>query len=366
VKSIEQVTKVPHKPLTRGLLSPTIGRNWLYVAEKIVNGSGTPKLKRLQFTSYVAEGVSFFAFRKISWWIEPVIRKPIAALLFSISLFSITSCAHSTPPKAESKKDIWVVGTLHRLHLKPEFKYSLKDLSNLVTSLHPDLICGEVVPAHLKTPKRGFFPPEQRLVEYLAREIGAQYIPSDWRASPADYNRSRNQINPETQRKFDEDQQNLIRETIAAPNPFVYLHSSETQIAIRKLHDDYIAAGTESADGFWITRNTQIVELCHAAIEKHQAKRVLVVFGVDHKYAIEAGLKQKSQNYVIQPIPSPSHSPLNEVPESVLNQWNVDRDDLRELANSTATSTERQEIEQSGRIKELGFFIDSQNMRKQK
>jgi len=52
--------------------SPTIGKNQRQIAEKIVNGSSTPKLKRLQFTSYVAEGVSFFAFRNFSWWIEPV------------------------------------------------------------------------------------------------------------------------------------------------------------------------------------------------------------------------------------------------------------------------------------------------------
>jgi len=62
-----------------------IGKNQRQVAEKIVNGSSTPKLKRLQFTSYVAERVSFFAFQNFSWWIEPVIQKPIAALLFSIS-----------------------------------------------------------------------------------------------------------------------------------------------------------------------------------------------------------------------------------------------------------------------------------------
>ena len=45
-----------------------------------------------------------------------------------------------------ARRQVFVIGTLHRMHLDARLRYSLADLRAEVAELRPDLVCAEVTP----------------------------------------------------------------------------------------------------------------------------------------------------------------------------------------------------------------------------
>src|SRR5665213_1333312 len=99
----------------------------------------------------------------------------------------LIGCASGTNRTNVAPTQVWVLGTLHRNHLDENFHYSLWDLDQAIRKIGPDIICGEVSPQARQGTMRGYFPPEQRIVEQIALGLKIPFAPADWRAPSEDY-----------------------------------------------------------------------------------------------------------------------------------------------------------------------------------
>jgi hypothetical protein len=91
-------------------------------------------------------------------------------MLSSVCLF-----AQPQPSGALSNPAVFLLGTAHDLHFKPESHYSLPDLGNEVEALHPDLICGEITPEAYQGTMEGYFPPEAAYLAEVAPILHARF-----------------------------------------------------------------------------------------------------------------------------------------------------------------------------------------------
>jgi hypothetical protein len=257
------------------------------------------------------------------------------------------------------------LGTVHKYHLEKGYHYSLYDLTQAITAAKPDLICGEVAPEAYKSDLRGYFPPEQRVVEELAKRIQATYIPSDWRSSAPDFVRVPK--DPVTDQKLKEMQATSVREIQeAGAEEFAFRHSEKHQREVKAFHDLVIRSDGEGADGYWITRNKKIVQRCLDAVSRNHAKRVLFVFGGDHNYIIQDILK--SMKCTLVDVPKVDHSSQQKLDLIVVPLWEADRERLEKALQSDDLSLTNRiqgigflgEIRGADRLHDLDLFIQSQ------
>lgn len=113
-------------------------------------------------------------------------------------------------------------------------------------------------------------------------------------------------------------------ETGNAPAPSISVTAtpSASVLALRM-----IDAGTDGAAGFWETRNQVIVKRCMRKAMASRSRRVLFVFGAEHKYAIEKYLRRF---YHLDPqavVRMASHG-SGSVSAAVLARWRRNRDSL--------------------------------------
>jgi hypothetical protein len=244
--------------------------------------------------------------------------------LSAISFIFISGCVvfKSRLELANPNPQFFVVGTVHRGHLNGDFMYSLADIKNIIKTIAPDVICGEVAPEAYGTPMRGYFPPEQRIVEAVASAIDAIYTPCDWRAPARDYP-IQAAFPPKNQKIIDEQQAELKREiALAGAGDFALIHSAKFQMKIKSIHDEVMAFGGEAADGFWLTRNKNIVKQCLKVADQKLAKRILFVYGIDHKYAVEQELRISRPSADIEPVPILQHTELQKLNANLAEMQN--------------------------------------------
>ena len=60
--------------------------------------------------------------------------------------WALPAASQSLAPSSPTPRSTYVVGSVHDLHFQDRYQYSLVDLQAEITSLHPDVICGEITP----------------------------------------------------------------------------------------------------------------------------------------------------------------------------------------------------------------------------
>jgi hypothetical protein len=288
----------------------------------------------------------------------PWSRATLAAL--SAWTLACAACA-AWPAASETRREVFVVGTLHRMHLDAHLRYTLADLAAEVADLRPDLVCAEVTPEHLSGPLRGLYPPEVAVIQEASKRAEATFVAADWRGDYAAMFRAERGMDPERRYQFDHAHDEVLARLAAwqGASFFDLIGDVEFQALIARAHAIRVEVGTEAADGFWMTRNREIVRRCIASPRWGGSRRVLFVFGMEHKHAIERVLADEHQIQA-SPVPrlfSPTNAPMS---REVVQRWIRDRGALEALLNDPSTDAAvRDRAAASGRVAELTMFIES-------
>jgi hypothetical protein len=279
--------------------------------------------------------------------------------LFILGPVIAFGCA-STQLRAASSPEAFVVGSVHRYHLDASSRYSLTDLDVQLTQMRPDLLCGEITPEHLGTQWEGYYPPEVALVQDVAARLGIPFVAADWRGDSEEARKAEESMAPEAKKRYSTAHEPLLArwKERREESLFDFIHGEEAQRLIRQAHDVRLASGGEAADGFWLTRNRRIVERCMAEASWRHSRRIVFVFGGEHKYAIEDELwKQhglRAAEVRRQFVPA-----TNELSEAVISRWKDRRTALARLADTGSNAEVREKVLGSHRLEELDLFIES-------
>jgi hypothetical protein len=167
--------------------------------------------------------------------------------------------------------------------------YRLREFIGAIDHYHPDVILNEVRPNHAGAAEGSIDGGiEQSIVYAYAEPKGIPVIPVDW----FDENFIK-QMKSEDAKLSDkakaklkplEDHYNKLFKT----GTFEELQSASTQTLVRKLYAAYEEAGLLSSR----ERNERICENIVHALQDQHSKRVLIVFGLDHKYFQEDCIKR--------------------------------------------------------------------------
>jgi hypothetical protein len=201
--------------------------------------------------------------------------KVIAKICVFIFLYISTS--HASTPRVVTN-----FGTLHDFMLeKPDF--NLTHFIHAIKKFRPQLILTEArktLPGAINGAIDGGI--EQAIVYAVAAEIGAKVIAVDeW-----DHQFFINNKDEETRAAADEEFQALLA-------PYY------------QIHDQF------NYNVFWIKRNEAICANSKAALAQTKAKKVMSIFGLDHKYYLDNCLKQAGEKIVHAPSWSQEEELLN-------------------------------------------------------
>lgn len=253
--------------------------------------------------------------------------------------------------------NVFVLGTVHKNHLDGKWNYSLQDLRNEIKAIKPDLVCAEIFERDAATPMRAYYPPENAVVEYAAREVNAEFYTADWRGEFTAMVAADNAMTEKEKREYEGAAD--IKLPLGSSSMFEYLHGKALQVAIKNSHETAIKAGGEVADGYWYARNQMIVKNCIRHAEKTGRKRILFTFGMDHKYIIEEYLRSF---YSLKPLPIKrlfTHQNMAMPPE-VISTWTEEKQRLQDFIQNPASSpTFIEMVKRSKRLDDLPRFIES-------
>jgi hypothetical protein len=273
-------------------------------------------------------------------------------------LVALTGCQH-IEHRNISVPDFYVLGTLHSMHLTARYRYSLTDLEAEIRALAPDLICGEIVRSAVGAKTEGLFPPEAALLAQVAESVPSTFAAVDWRAD-FEGNSGRVVVEPPVPAHVESLRRQLLDrlEHFDAETVFDLLHGDEFGALTRQIHEGWIDAAGEAADGFSVTRNRRIVENCLEAARLHRSHRVVFAFGQDHQYAIKDELKAhglvgKSPPRMFRPSSMPA-------PDAVIQRWVRNRAALEGLVKDPTTpEAVRNMGSRLKRMQELTRFIET-------
>ncbi len=99
-------------------------------------------------------------------------KKIVFTLLISISCLAY----------GQTQPEVYIIGSVHAMHLNDSYHYSLNDLLTQIQLLNPDIVCGEITPEAYNTVLEGYFPPEAVMLAQMSTVLGYRFIPVDWRA----------------------------------------------------------------------------------------------------------------------------------------------------------------------------------------
>jgi hypothetical protein len=275
-------------------------------------------------------------------------NKFFIALILTVSFFATGAAL------AASTLDVFVVGSLHRNYLDPSWGFSLGDLRETVIALQPDLLCLEVDPRYENTALTGIFPPEAVVLEQLAKDLSIDFACVDWRADINDYKPTSARVETLIQPLHKRFVTNTKKYN---GTQYQYIAGSAGQRLTRQMHETILRHDGEAADGFWVTRNTKIVENSIREARERNAKRIVLVFGMDHKYIIEEYLRRYADvrvGLVSVVKDRRSWHPST----SIINTWQNNLDNLRKLQGSPNTDRSVLKwIDSLKRDEELSMFI---------
>lgn len=265
-------------------------------------------------------------------------------------LLAQIGCASAEPNgtlKPKNESEFILYPGLHKLFLDPSWNFSLSDLLASVRAGNPDAICVEISPDDYAGNFEGYYPPEAAAVSEVFSETSV-IIPADWRAPHREYREpSRDTTNriAALKSRFD-------RELKQAPNSIEFAISAKGQAQIKEIHQTIIEGDGQEADGFWRTRNERISQTCLNQSREHGHKRVAMIFGIDHLYAIKERLM--GLGYAVSDGRLTS-AKQNLISQDVVRRWRKNLLALKKLRESSKVKA--LEIDESGRIKDLEAFV---------
>lgn len=257
---------------------------------------------------------------------------------------------------ASAPREVILVGTVHNLHLKPQYHYSIPDLGRQIAALHPDLVCGEITPEAYQGPMEGYFPPEAAYLAEIAPGFKARFVPVDWRMARIWQRRAGAMESPEVQKRVEGNMKTLLAwaDSYNGPSLFDLVHSRKVLDLTDEQFEQVIGENTVSdlAAGAWHERNRRIVENALAAATDRD--RVVIVFGSSHIPQLIRQLKARG----IQPVVAGrlfTPSGPGAVPASVRARWARNLENLRALQEGRipATADDLAKVKDSHRIQDL-------------
>jgi hypothetical protein len=261
--------------------------------------------------------------------------------LLAISPLNAQTAASKAPSAA---RKIFLVGSVHNMHFEERYRYSLIDLQTQVSSLHPDVVCGEITPEAYNGPMEGNFPPEAAMLAEVAPQWGARFIPADWRVSFAEQERAGHQL-AEDKKKSAELDAEESKETeyygrFSGVSLYDYTNGSQEFLSmVDHKFEDLIGETTvaDSAYGAWHERNRKVVENCLA--ESGTAKRIVIVFGSAHLPQLR---RQLAARGLAAQIPARAFTPagLGALPPGVIARWQRNLKNLEGIADGTVAVSE--------------------------
>lgn len=273
----------------------------------------------------------------------------------SALLPSLCLLAQSPPARPKPNPEVILLGTAHDLHFKTESRYSLADLRNEVEQLHPNLICGEIVPEAYEGPMEGYFPPEAALLAELAPTLHARFAATDWRIAKGWQDRAEKMEPKEIQDKLDAltEQQAKRMQSLTEPSLFDYLHTAN--LAVAEYQFEQVAGEntvTDIALGGWHERNRRIVENCLDAAEG--AGRIVIAYGAGHIPQLQ---RQLAARGVAARIADRRFVPagMGSVPPSAIARWQRNLDNLKRILDGSLTVSRDslEKVKDSHRVQDL-------------
>lgn len=251
---------------------------------------------------------------------------------------------------------VTIIPSIHKLHFDLSWRYSISDLISTIEKTSPEMICVEISEIALGTQLEGLFPPEAALIVERFKNSKTSVIPADWRADRGRYTKASAEIEIQAQAL----QQNLLKKLENQQDRVSFLISPPGKALTRQIHELYVNNSGESADGFWLTRNSKIVDSCMRSAQSMKVKRVALVFGIDHFYSIEENLKNRYSVSIgkTEIVRSPQLDMI--VNENIVRRWRANLENLNNtlISNNDDKNTVNW-IAESKRIPELKLFIDS-------
>lgn len=262
--------------------------------------------------------------------------------------------------ETNAKPEIFIIGTIHSMHFNPDYHYSIIDLQAQISALHPDLVCGEIVPEAYDQPMEGYFPPEAAFLAEMATTLNYRFVPVDWRLDYA------------TQSKADSlYPKSILKQVTSFNNAYLSkMMESDCQSIYDKIHSELDIAlvdslfekiiGTDSiaeiAQGDWHERNRRIV--INGLSEAKNARRIVFVFGSFHIPQIRRQLNDLG----FEPqIPKRLFVPNNnfKVSDAVLKRWKRNLDNLKLIRDKKIPTSDSnyQKVINSKRIQDLELAI---------
>lgn len=278
---------------------------------------------------------------------------------FPAQTAQIAQTAQSQIAATSSNPEVILLGTAHDLHFKPENHYSLIDLRNEVEALHPDLICGEIVPDAYQGPMEGYFPPEAAYLAEIAPTLHARFTPTDWRIAKAWQDRAEQMEPKDVRDKIDAltKEQATQMQSQTEPSIFDFLHTKS--LAIADYQFEQVAGEntvTDIALGAWHERNRRIVENCMDAAAG--ARRIVFVYGAGHIPQLQ---RQLAARGIAAQIARRHFVPagMGSMTPPVIARWQRNLDNLKRILDgSLAVSRDSlQKVKDSHRVQELELAL---------
>ena len=281
--------------------------------------------------------------------------KCIVVLLVPMSIV-----AQPQPHATSSGPEIFLLGTAHDLHFKPESHYSLADLGQEVVALHPDLICGEITPEAYQGPTEGYFPPEAAYLAELAPSIHARFAATDWRIAHAWQTRAEEMEPKDVRDKVEALTQDVAKQMQAQSEPslFDFLHTKGVAIADYQF-EQLTGENTVSdiAMGGWHERNRRIVENCLDAAGTG-SRRIVIAYGAGHIPTLQ---RQLAARGITAQIASRLFVPagMGTMSAPVIARWQRNLENLRRILDgSVAVSHDsKDKVKDSHRVQDLKLAL---------
>lgn len=200
--------------------------------------------------------------------------KALYTVLTSILFLSCTSLITKNTPS------VYVLGSIHGGMLD-EPKYSLQDFISILYLYKPTLILAEVRPEYTDAIDGVIHgAAEQSIVYAYAKDSGVKVVPVDW------HNDENNLEDAEDYKKakaFKKEIQPLFDQFVKKIRSLAESQSLETQNIVRKRYDVMASHGLTALR----KRDSHICENIKKQKDKLGKERVLIVFGLAHKYYLE-------------------------------------------------------------------------------
>jgi hypothetical protein len=274
-------------------------------------------------------------------------------VLNSISVFS-QEIKYDT---LDIKPTIYLVGSVHHMHFKPENNYTVNDLLEQIRRLKPDLVCGEIVPEAFDQLMEGYFPPEAAFLAEMANELNYRFVPVDWRLDYATQFLIANNNFPDSVKELRTALLNNLQAKLKVSNGLSLYDAFHQETIIKDLDSLYEkiirpSALAEIASGSWHERNRRIIE--NSLMAAKNAHTIVFVFGLDHLPGLQRELK--SLGFDAQ-IPKRLFEPSNnlKVSKAVLDRWKRNLENLILIRDKKISTTydNYQKVINCNRIKDI-------------